>query len=248
MRTVKAIKCLTASVYLILNACGHSAPPNSVGDGSWASEEYTGDLNPANFTDPDQYRDYIEQLEKDQEILSDKQKELYIEFFINKLTVWTNPNTGKRTFVKACREAPKGCEKRAAYIVSNIYDYASEKDLDVSMALSIAWHESRFNPFVKGPVGERGIFQINPKARWGKETRFVYDKNYRNKCKKKLGSCQKEVVHTALDLFSRCLVKCGNTFSALGLYNTGKCGGSSSYSKNVLKIYKEVNNYIEENS
>jgi hypothetical protein len=108
--------------------------------------------------------------------------------------------------------------------------------LDPWLLAAMAFRESGLNPFAVGTRGEKGILQLHPKNRRAKEVRFVQDESYRTRCQRQPGACQREVVERAAFILASSLGKCGGDLEqALGMYNTGRCGGSASYAKRVLK-------------
>jgi hypothetical protein len=100
---------------------------------------------------------------------------------------------------------------------------------------SIAQVESKYDPWAVGRCGKRGcrgIMQIHPANRG--VPRFARDEQYRKKCRKRKGHCQKEVVLYAAKLLRWCIDKCGGLREGLGAYNTGRCGRGEGYAHRVL--------------
>ena len=61
------------------------------------------------------------------------------------------------------------------------------------------------------------------------------------RCRKEPGACQREVIHHAAQLLSRAHERCERDVKdALGMYNTGRCGGNVTYSKRILAERDEL--------
>jgi hypothetical protein len=154
----------------------------------------------------------------------------------SRLTVHVHQRTGERTATRHCRHAAEGCDARLAEFSRYLLDVSEQYGLDPWLLTAMAYRESGLNPFAVGLRGEKGILQLHPKNRRAKEVRFVYDDRYRARCQKQAGACQREVIESAAKILASSLVKCGGDLEqALGMYNTGRCGGSVSYAKRVLK-------------
>lgn len=154
----------------------------------------------------------------------------------SRLTVHVHPRTGARTATKHCRHAAEGCDTRLAEFSRYMQDSAEQYGLDPWLLAAMAFRESGLNPFAVGTRGEKGILQLHPKNRRAKSVRFVQDESYRAQCQRQAGACQREVVERAAFILASSLNKCGgNLEQALGMYNTGRCGGSLSYAKRVLQ-------------
>jgi hypothetical protein len=111
--------------------------------------------------------------------------------------------------------------------------------VDPWLLAAMAYRESSLNPFAIGGYGEAGILQLHPKSRTSKGVRFVRDTRYRTSCKREAGACQREVVERAAQMLKSSLDKCsGNMEKALGMYNTGRCGGNPPYAARVIKERK----------
>ncbi len=124
----------------------------------------------------------------------------------------------------SCRYARGGCEARINALVKYIVDVSYDLYLDPWLMAAIAMHESTYNPYALGPVGERGFFQINPNTPLGKRTKFVRSRRYRNRCLKKIGNCQYEIAQAAAIHLYRDFKKCNeHPDRALTAYNTGRC-------------------------
>jgi hypothetical protein len=146
---------------------------------------------------------------------------------------------GSPIYSNFCRE-DKNCFEHIKYYAKHIVFYSKKYDLDPWLLTAVALHESNFNAYKVGSVGERGIFQIHPKSPWATETRFVYSKAHRRHCKDRIGHCQDEVISTAAKLIKSLLVAHKSQEKALTKYNTGK-------SYPIRKIYvNSVKNNMNE--
>jgi hypothetical protein len=154
----------------------------------------------------------------------------------SRLTVHVNSRTGERTATKHCRHAAEGCDARLAEFSRYLKDSGEQYGLDPWLLAAMAFRESGLNPFAVGTRGEKGILQLHPKNRRAKSVRFVQDESYRVRCQREVGACQREVVERAAFILASSLNKCGGDLQqALGMYNTGRCGGSLTYAKRVLQ-------------
>jgi len=125
---------------------------------------------------------------------------------------------------KACYHAYGGCNRRIDALTTYIVNIAYDLHLDPWLLAAIAMHESTFNPFAVGDIGERGYFQLNPHNGIGKRVKFVKSAHYRKKCKKKIGNCQLEVAKAAAIHLYKDFKRCGgNRAKALTAYNVGRC-------------------------
>jgi hypothetical protein len=154
----------------------------------------------------------------------------------SRLTVHVHPRTGERTVTRHCRHAAEGCDTRLAEFARYLFESGEQYGVDQWLLAAMAFRESGLNPFAVGTRGEKGILQLHPKNRRVQKVRFVQDESYRTRCQQQAGACQREVVERAAFILASSLVKCGGDLEqALGMYNTGRCGGSLTYAKRVLK-------------
>jgi hypothetical protein len=134
-----------------------------------------------------------------------------------------------------CRQAHEGCDRRLLEFAHYLIDAGEKNGVDPWLLAAMAFRESGMNPFAVGAVGELGILQLHPKNPKVKTVRFVRDQYYRQRCRKELGACQREVVDRAAEILARSLEMCGGNLNlALGLYNSGKCGGNQKYADRIL--------------
>jgi hypothetical protein len=152
-----------------------------------------------------------------------------------RVAVHKNKRTGTSIPIYHCRQASEGCDERLSEFAHYIIDAGEKNGVDPWLLAAMAFRESGMNPFVVGAVGELGILQLHPKNPKVKSVRFMRDAYYRQRCRKEAGACQREVVDRAAEILARSLEKCDNDlYRALGMYNSGKCGGSKSYADRIL--------------
>ncbi|MCB9707852.1 MAG: transglycosylase SLT domain-containing protein [Myxococcales bacterium] len=139
-------------------------------------------------------------------------------------------------FVRHCRDARAGCTARLEAFSHYFEEAGNRHHVDPWLLAAMAFRESSLNPFATGALGERGLLQMHPKSPWGRQVRFVKDSQFRARCTRQTGACQKELIERATDLLARSLRLCdGDVSAALGSYNTGRCGGNPDYAKKVLE-------------
>lgn len=155
----------------------------------------------------------------------------------SRVTVHRNPRSGRAIVAVHCRRAVEGCEQRLSEFAGYLVDAGNRHGIDPWLLAAMAFRESGMNPFAVGGVGELGILQLHPKNPRVKTVRFVSDSWYRERCRKQVGACQREVVDRAAEILSRSIAMCkGDVNLALGAYNTGKCGGNSRYAQKILAV------------
>jgi hypothetical protein len=143
--------------------------------------------------------------------------------------------SGRGVLAYHCRHAKEGCERRLSQFAHYLVDASQAHGIDPWLMAAMALKESGLNPFAKGPAGELGILQIHPKRRDALHVRFIRDEWYRLRCRREPGACQREIVDHAARVLARSVEMCGGDIKgALGLYNTGRCGGSRAYAKRIL--------------
>jgi hypothetical protein len=158
-----------------------------------------------------------------------------------RISVSYNQKSGKTIPAYHCRHAPEGCEERLSTFAQYLVEAGSRHKVDPWLLAAMAFKESGFNPFALGSLGELGILQINPGRRDAKTVRFIRDEWYRKRCRREPGACQREVVDHAAQLISRSIERCERDVKdALGLYNTGRCGGNDRYAKRILQERDEL--------
>lgn len=154
-----------------------------------------------------------------------------------RVTVHRNQRSGRAIVALHCRHAVEGCEQRLSEFAGYLVDAGTRNGIDPWLLAAMAFRESGMNPFAVGSVGEVGILQLHPKNPRVKSVRFVSDSWYRERCKKQVGSCQREVVERAAEIMARSIAMCkGDVNLALGAYNTGKCGGNSRYGQKIRAV------------
>lgn len=150
-----------------------------------------------------------------------------------RMTVWTKPD-GRRVYVRHCRKAPGGCERRVAVLGKILEAAALRHDLDPFLLAAIAIRESALDPSARGRAGEAGIVQLHPRG-LGRGVRFVQDDTYRKRCITRPDGCQRPVVDHAARHLKKAIRRCGDLPRALGLYNTGSCRPRRAYVDKILK-------------
>jgi Transglycosylase SLT domain len=152
-----------------------------------------------------------------------------------RVAVHKNKRTGVSIPIYHCRQASEGCDRRLTEFAHYIIDAGEKNGIDPWLLAAMAFRESGMNPFVVGAVGELGLLQLHPKNPKVKSVRFIRDAYYRQRCRKEAGACQREVVDRAAEILARSLAVCdGDLYRALGMYNSGKCGGNKSYADRIL--------------
>lgn len=152
-----------------------------------------------------------------------------------RVTVHKNKRSGRTIPIYHCRQAAEGCDRRLLEFAHYLIDAGERFGIDPWLLAAMAFRESGMNPFAVGLVGERGILQLHPKNPRTKSVRFVRDEWYRQRCRKETGACQREVVDQAAQILASSLDKCGGDLKqALGMYNSGKCGGNARYAARIL--------------
>ena len=153
-----------------------------------------------------------------------------------RVSVHKKKKSGRLVAAYHCRRAIEGCDERLLQFAHYLIDAGERYEVDPWLLAAMAFRESGMNPFAVGGVGEMGILQLHPKNPRSKNVRFVHDEWYRNRCKKEVGSCQREVVERAAEILARSLDMCGGDLKqALGAYNSGKCGGNKRYAAKILR-------------
>ena len=152
-----------------------------------------------------------------------------------RVAVHKNKRSGRTIPIYHCRQAAEGCDRRLLEFSHYLIDAGERYGIDPWLLAAMAFRESGMNPFAVGLVGERGILQLHPKNPRTKTVRFVKDEWYRQRCRKEAGACQREVVDRAAEILARSLDICGGDLKqALGMYNSGKCGGNARYAARIL--------------
>ncbi|HEX7480410.1 MAG TPA: transglycosylase SLT domain-containing protein [Polyangiales bacterium] len=152
-----------------------------------------------------------------------------------RITLATDPRDGHAVVIPHCRHAPQGCDARLLEFARYLTDAGDKHGVDPWLLAAMAFKESGFNPFAMGSLGELGILQLHPNNPRSKGVRFLHDEWYRQRCRKQVGACQREVVDRAAQLLVKSLELCGGDMDdALGAYNTGRCGGNRVYTKRIL--------------
>ncbi len=154
-----------------------------------------------------------------------------------RLTVWVRPS-GAVTYVSHCRHAAGGCAARVAAFSRYMAEVSHDKGLDPFVLAAMAIRESGLDPFVRGAAGEYGIVQLHPRGIGG-HVRFVQSEAYRNRCRRRPGACQREVLEVGATHLQQAIDYCGSLTSALGRYNRGICG-ETAYTRRVMREHARL--------
>jgi hypothetical protein len=141
---------------------------------------------------------------------------------------------GEPIHIQHCRVSDGGCRARIATLSRLITEASNRVGVDPFLTAGIALSESGLNPLAVSPVGARGVVQLNPKYR-GKTVPFVYNERYREKCSRRPGACQREVLEAGLGLYEWAVTRCdGDVEKGLAWYNSGRCDKQNGYASSVL--------------
>lgn len=176
-------------------------------------------------------------------------REILTQIILDELTIWTRPSDGEPVYADFCRSLPHGCERQIATYVDYIFNVAYEQNLNPWLLAATAWHESRFNAFAESDAGAFGIFQLLRRGPASRGIPFVRHRNYRERCRSELGSCQHEIVLGAVFWLTQSIAHCGSIVNGLRMYNSGSCHGPSSYPATIfstLRIFLEQAKNIRE--
>lgn len=157
---------------------------------------------------------------------------------LERLTFPSSVQAGRPYQVKHCRRAPHGCPERVSAFVRYFRRAGELQGADPYLLASMAWHESRLNPWAVGRGGERGILQIHPRQRHARGLE-IWDAWDRKRCAQELGACQWGVVRVASGILRRSVDTCGSIELGLGMYNSGRCR-KTGYARRILKTWREL--------
>jgi hypothetical protein len=147
---------------------------------------------------------------------------------------------GKPIHVQHCRASAGGCRARIATLSRLITEASNRAGVDPFLTAGIAVVESGLNPLAVSAVGARGVVQLNPKYR-GKTVPFVYNERYREKCSRRPGACQREVLEAGLGLYEWAVARCGGDVEkGLAWYNSGRCDKQNGYASSVLRERRKL--------
>lgn len=147
---------------------------------------------------------------------------------------------GKPIHVQHCRASVGGCRARIATLSRLITEASNRAGVDPFLTAGIAVVESGLNPLAVSAVGARGVVQLNPKYR-GKTVPFVYNERYREKCSRRPGACQREVLEAGLGLYEWAVARCGGDVEkGLAWYNSGRCNKQNGYASSVLRERRKL--------
>ena len=146
-------------------------------------------------------------------------------------------NDANPFYASTCRRDRHGCEARINAIVSIIVHESNRNNLDPWIIAGMIWKESRFYPFARGGVNERGVMQLHPRNRRFRSVTFVHSPWYRRRCRQVLGNCQEEIIRAGASLLRSNIDSCeGNLYKGLTQYNTGRCTARRNrYARGVME-------------
>jgi hypothetical protein len=166
-----------------------------------------------------------------------------------RLTYPYSLRVGRPRHVKHCRLGPSGCRARVEAFARLFVAAGKESGVSPWLLAAMAMKESGLNPFAEGSGGERGVLQLHPKRKDARHLEFVRSEKYRDRCRKKVGACQAEVVNLAAGILRRAIEACGDTAGGLRMYNSGRCDGATSYDRRVeaelLRLYEHAQGVTE---
>ena len=145
-------------------------------------------------------------------------------------------NDGNPVYAGSCRTDHFGCEERIRIIAEMIVYESNIQGVDPWIVASIIWKESRFYPFARGGVGERGVMQLHPRNSRFRQVQFVHSPWYRRRCRRRLGNCQEEIIEAGVTLLRANVDSCdGYLYRGLTQYNTGQCLFRNRYARRVFQ-------------
>lgn len=160
---------------------------------------------------------------------------------LNQLIICRKRSDGGFLYAKYCRDNLELCKQNIDEYSRYIIKYSSEFGIDPWLSAAVAGHESLWNAYTVGSKGEKGIFQLLPYAKWGKQSHFVQSRDYRKLCRTVPGHCQEIDSGLAIDLLSKSKDTCKSIPGALAMYNTGKCKKTNkTYIATVLRKQKDL--------
>lgn len=142
---------------------------------------------------------------------------------------------GNPLYAGSCRRDAHGCEARIAAIVDYIVHESYVQGVDPWLVAAQIWKESRFYPFARGGVGERGVMQLHPRNRRFRDVLFVHSRPHRTRCRRVVGNCQQEVIREGVHLLRESIDHCGNEWRGLTMYNTGSCTFRNRYAWRIIR-------------
>ena len=142
-----------------------------------------------------------------------------------------------RHYVRHCREAPEGCERRVELFAAYFVEAGRLEGVDPWLLAALAVHESALFPGAesRAPFFARGIVQLHPRSRASSGVRFVRGSPaYRRRCLRRAGACQLPVVLAGARYLAAAIQRCGGELEGLGAYGSGRCGPISA-ARRVLR-------------
>jgi hypothetical protein len=169
------------------------------------------------------------------DVIGDHPTSLALARAIDARLIVRESRQGEPIHVQHCRVSEGGCRARIAALSRLITEASNQAGVDPFLTAAIAMRESGLNPLALSPAGARGVVQLNPRYR-GKTVPFVYNESYREKCGRRPGACQREVLEAGLGLYDWAVDRCGGDVRrGLAWYNSGRCDSRNGYASSVLR-------------
>lgn len=149
---------------------------------------------------------------------------------------------GEPIYLSTCARQFGGCEKHIRELTNYFYEQYELRGINPMIFFSIGFHETLFDSFaINENSGSSGVLQIMPYTNVGRDIRFIHDRKYRRECREVIGGCQREIVEAGAGIIERSMRRCGgNMAKALGMYGSGNCNGSRSFSRYVMRLAGEL--------
>lgn len=153
------------------------------------------------------------------------------------VTVWTNPNSGKPTYISWCRNTGD-CETTIKRVVHNVHFISNELDVDEVAIMSLVMTESRLNPKAKSSIGAFGLLQLHPRSKAGLAAKHA--------CRGKTKiECEISNLRFAIAEFKRVHAECKTYPRTFYAWRTGKCGRGP-YSNQTYQLYRKLRYEVDE--
>lgn len=129
-------------------------------------------------------------------------------------------------YVLHCRRAHGGCAARVRRMAAIFVRAGAAHDIDPWLLVALALRESGGNPDAIGARGERGLMQLHPGSRAGRDAARL--------CRVRPDACSAILVDGAARVLRASIDRCGSVESGLVRYRTGHCGEPDAYARSVL--------------
>lgn len=149
---------------------------------------------------------------------------------------------GEPIYLSTCARQFGGCEEHVRELTNYFYEQHELRGINPMVLASITMHETKYDSFAVNPRSKSaGILQIMPYTNVGRDIDFIHDRKYRRECREVIGGCQREIVEAGAGIIERSMRRCGgNMAKALGMYGSGNCNGSRSFSRYVMRLAGEL--------